>query len=64
MAVKVSQDVLEGLEAARDSGEYNMFDFNGVQVWLSDNDYYATVVWLEENKKDYGRGIFEGFEAS
>jgi len=63
MAVKVSSKVLEGLEAVRSSGQINMLDRPGVQKIAHDMGYHDTVLWIEENKKDYARGIFEGFEA-
>lgn len=63
MAVKVPTVVLETLEAIRRSGETNMLDRPRVQVIADRMEAYETVVWLEDNKKLYAQGIFEGFEA-
>ena len=62
MAVKVPTKVLEGIVAVRDSGKTNMLDVNAVQYYAYQMEYFATVVWIEENRKLYARGIFEGFE--
>ena len=61
--IKVPQDVLDGLEFVRDSGKTNMFDYNVVMQIAYYNNYFDTVAWLEENKKFYVEGIFNGFEA-
>lgn len=63
MAVKVPVSVLEALEAIRKEGNVNMLDRQGVQIEASDAGEYETVIWIEDNKKEYSRGIFEGFEA-
>lgn len=60
--IQVHPSVLEGLEAARDSGKYNMFDRNSVMLWLIDNGYRNAALWVYENKSLYARGILEGFE--
>ncbi len=59
--VFVSEDVLQGLEYVRGSGETNMFDFHAVQRIAFDAGFDATAVWLEENRGLYARGIFRGF---
>lgn len=60
--VKVTSQVLEGIEYVRDSGETNMFDAKAVQKIASDEGYYQAVLWIEENKHAYIRGIIKGFE--
>lgn len=62
MAVRVPAEVLAGLEEVRRSGETNMFDRPAVQVLANRNGAFSTVIWIEENKDLYARGIFEGFE--
>lgn len=63
-AVKVPQDVLDGLEAVRQSGLTNMLDRTRVQQIANEMGYSATVLWIqEEPKKTYAQGIFNGFEA-
>jgi hypothetical protein len=62
MPVQVTRDVFEGLEACRKSGEYNMFEFNSVTRWCLDHQYFNSVIWMTDNKKEYEKAIFEGFE--
>ena len=64
MAVQVTAEVLEGLEAARDSANHNMFDVASVQNWLFLHGYPLASEWLANNKDEYTHGIFEGFEAT
>jgi hypothetical protein len=61
--VKVPLDVLTGLEAVRESGLVNMLDSHEVQRVADRMDYYAVVVWIQENRQLYGSGVFLGFEA-
>ena len=60
--VKVSKKVLEQLETIRSGGTHNMFDYHGVMREAYDNGFYELVTWMVDNKKDYIRGIFQGFE--
>jgi len=60
--VKVSKKVLEQLETIRSGGTHNMFDYHGVMREAYDNGLYELVTWMVDNKKDYIRGIFQGFE--
>ncbi len=62
MTVKVMKSVFEGLERVRESGATNMLDVNTVQRLAHENEDYATVLWLEDNKDQYARGVFEGIE--
>lgn len=63
MAVKVPAKVLDGIDAVRDSGKTNMLDSRAVQFYANKMEHYETVLWIEDNRSEYGRGIFEGFEA-
>ncbi len=62
--VRVPADVLEGLEAVRLSGKTNMLDALRVIELAHEMDYYATALWVHENRKQYAQGIFRGFEAA
>ena len=60
--VVVSAEVLEGLEAVRQSGAH-MVERTHVLVLAKRMGYRQTVRWVEENPEDYARGIFHGFVA-
>ena len=60
--VKVPPAVLEGLEAAEQSGAH-MVERTHVLVLAKRMGYRQTVHWVEENPEDYARGIVQGFEA-
>lgn len=62
-AIKVSQPVLDGIWAVRDSGETNMFDYQQVMRIASKLGFHEAVVWLNGHKSEYAKGIFSGFEA-
>lgn len=62
MTIRVPRRVFAGINAVRDSGETNMFDTNAVMKIANDMEYYETVAWIHDNKSDYGKGIFQGFE--
>ena len=62
--IKVSQAVLDGIDAVRESGETNMCDYNAVMRLAFDSNYHATVDWMANNKKAYVKGIFAGFEVT
>jgi len=62
MAVKIPQKVFDGIEAVRQSGLTNMLDRNYVQVLCDKMGFYEAVIWIEDNKKEHARAIFEGFE--
>lgn len=62
--VEVSQTVLDQLKAIRRGGKHNMLDYDGVMAEAFANEYHELVVWMHENKKDYARGVFEGFITS
>lgn len=62
MAVRVPEEVYEGLERVRSEGRTNMLDRPAVQRLAHENEDYAAVLWVEENPELYARGIFSGFE--
>lgn len=62
MAVEVPREVFEGLERVRVGGRSNMLDRPAVQRLAYENEDYAAVLWLEDNKELYAQGVFEGFE--
>lgn len=62
MAVQVSKAVYEGLKAARESGEYNMFERHNVCDWLWRNKYYDASIWANNHPRAYNRLILEGPE--
>ena len=59
----VSGEVLEGLEAARQSGAH-MVERAHVLVLAKRMGYRQTVRWVEEHPDEYARGVSHGFEAS
>lgn len=61
-AVMVPREVLEGLEAVRESGAH-MVERAHVLVLAKRLGYRQTVRWVEENPEEYARGVFCGFEA-
>ena len=62
MKVKAPQAVIDGIEEVRKSGKTNMFDRRAVQYWADKNEAFETVCWLEEHPREYGQGLFNGFE--
>jgi len=60
--VEVPQKVLDGIMGVRDSGQTNMMDRQEVMVVADSLGFSETVCWIEENRKDYGRGIMSGFK--
>ena len=60
--VFVSERVLDGLEAVRESGETNMFDYNAAIMIASKLGYDDTVEWMLNNKEGYLHGIMVGFK--
>lgn len=62
--VHIPADVLEGLEAVRLSGKANMLDVPSVIGFALDMGHTSTAFWVYENRKEYSRGIFQGFVSS
>lgn len=59
--VPVPEDVIEQLEAIRETTPYNMFDKAGVQKFASECDFHAAVVFIEEcDKETWGSLILNG----
>lgn len=58
----VSEAVWMGLEAVRLSGKTNMLDVPEVQRLAFEMEHFATVLWIEENFRQYKLGVFAGFE--
>jgi hypothetical protein len=61
--VVVPSEVLEGLEAVRQSGAHTV-ERTHVLVLAKRMGYRQTVRWVEEHPEDYARGISHGFEAA
>ncbi len=61
--VVVPTDVVEGLEAVRQSGAH-MVERTHVLVLAKRMGYRQTVRWVEEHPEEYARGIVYGFEAA
>lgn len=56
----MTRKIREQIMAIRDSGETNMFDIKTVQ-WIANREgFYDLVVYLEENKAEYGHFILTG----
>jgi len=60
--MKVAPEVLDGLDAVRESGATNMMDQPRVAELAGEMGYSATEEWVLANRKDYAKGVFEGFE--
>ncbi len=61
--VVVPSEVLEGLEAVRQSGAHTV-ERTHVLVLAKRMGYRQTVRWVEEHPDEYARGVFHGFEAA
>ncbi len=61
--IRVPAPVLEGLEAVYESGQTSMFDVRRVRAVANRLGYPETVLWIEENRETYIRGLLRGFEA-
>lgn len=55
---------MEGLEAVRDTGALNMFDYFGVMNMAASLGYPEVKEWMLSHKAEYCRGIFKGFTIS
>lgn len=60
--VRLPGEVAEQLEEVRQDGRCNMLDRPCVQVVADDLGHDELVLWIEDNPRDYGRMILEGFE--
>ena len=60
--VTVTQEVLDGINEVRDSGQTNMMDRQQVMVVADSLGFSDAVCWIDDNPKDYRKGIFRGFK--
>ena len=56
----MTKTIKEQILAIRDTGETNMFDVNAVQYIANREGYYELVVYLTDNRKEYGNFIITG----
>jgi hypothetical protein len=59
--ILVPAEVLRAIEAVRDGGTHNMFDYHGVMREMHNHDLHAGVVWMADHRRDYAQGIVRGF---
>ena len=61
--VQISEKVLEGIEAVRQSGKTNMLDRPAVAAIALELGYVDAAFWLDDkaNHTAYATGIFHGF---
>ena len=62
-SIPIPPEVLEGIEAVRQSGRTNMLDRPAVAAIALELGYVDAAFWLEDkaNHKTYAQGIFKGF---
>lgn len=60
--VTVPKKVLEGIMEVRDSGQTNMMDRSQVMVVADSLGLHETVCWVDDNPKDFRKGLFRGFK--
>jgi len=62
--ISIPPEVLEGIEAVRQSGRTNMLDRPAVAAIALELGYVDAAFWLEEksNHSTYATGIFQGFD--
>jgi len=60
--IPVPADVLQGIEAVRQSGLTNMLDRPAVADIAEAMGFEAAAAWVREHRDLYARGIFRGFE--
>jgi len=59
--VRVSEDVMRGLDAVRESGLTNMLARDTVARLAREWGFEATARWIETHHKQYAEGLFAGF---
>ena len=59
--VNVSQAVLDGIMAVRDSGITNMLDRPAVVRMAIEMGHAETATWIEAHTSEYATGIIYGF---
>jgi len=60
--VKVTQKILDDIIDIRDTGQTNMLAHQEVMVIADSLGFFELVCWIQENPKDYRRGILRGFK--
>lgn len=58
----MTQTILGQLQAIRDSGVVNMFDYRAVQRIAFERNYHELVLYIEDNPKRYATFILTGKE--
>ena len=64
--MRVSRDVLEGLEgleAVRQYTRAGVLDIPTLRYVAMEREKPALVVWIDGHRSEYGRGLLDGFEA-
>jgi hypothetical protein len=59
--IKVSERILEGIDAVRALATVNMFDARIVQAQAIALEYLETALWIEANPETYYDGMFREF---
>ena len=59
--VPVSQEVLDGINAVKNTGVTNMFDTKVVMHILKVIGMDDAAAWIRDNKDQYAQGILYGF---
>ncbi len=54
-------DVARQLEQLRVEGQYNMFDFNGIQSRANEHKFFDCVTWMADNRERWGALVINGF---
>ena len=62
MAISVSQAVLDGITAVRDSGKTNMLSRDVVAQLCAEMGHDEAAEWISDHKREYAEGVFQGFE--
>ena len=60
--IQCPRKVVEEIMKVRDTGDTNMCDRPTVQFIADKMGFFRLVMWIEDNPKDYARGISRGFE--
>lgn len=60
--IQCSQKVLEEINAVRETGDTNMLDTQSVQFVADKMGFFRLVMWIDDNRQDYRKGIIRGFE--
>jgi hypothetical protein len=61
--VRVSEEVLEGLEALRRYTGTDTLDIATVRYLAHERGRGALVAWIDKHPEEYGRGVLDGFRA-